>query len=95
MLRGLGYLFCLLAIVVVGFDVVRLISTGEYKAATLGATWYSIHSGSLAMLQPGIERHVSPWLWSAVFQPVLTAPLWLVLAILGAAFFGVALLRRR
>jgi hypothetical protein len=28
------------------------------------------------MTQAGIQRHVSPWLWDAVVQPLLEMPAW-------------------
>ena len=44
----------------------------------------NIHSTSLQLLQPAIERHVAVWLWNPVILTVLTAPAALVFAILGA-----------
>jgi hypothetical protein len=49
----------------------------------LGQIWFEIDPPSLNMTQAGIQRHVSPWLWEDVVQPVLELPAWPLLAGLG------------
>ena len=53
------------------------------RQLNLSETWNAIHSTSLQLLQPAIERHVA-WLWDPVVLSVLTAPTWVVFAVLGA-----------
>ena len=52
----------------------------------LGEDWNNLHSTSLQLLQPAIERHVAIWLWDPLMLSVLTAPTWLVLGIIGSIF---------
>ena len=47
--------------------------------------WSNIHQNSLLLLQPAVERYVSPWLWNPVIMTVLEQPVWLVFGIIGAA----------
>jgi len=48
-----------------------------------GETWNDVHSNSLLLLQPAIERHVAVWLWDPVMLSILTSPTWLVLGVIG------------
>ena len=73
---GIGLLA--LAALVLALDVgaaeqgLRLRAVGEY--------WFMIHKNSLQLLQPAIERHVSPALWDPFILTFLTWPLAAVLA---------------
>lgn len=65
------------------YDGTKSIAGNAFYTTRLSDTWNAVHSGSLQMLQPAIERHVA-WLWDPVVVTVLTAPTWLVFGILGA-----------
>jgi len=54
-----------------------------FRPAPLGKLWSDWHQESLLLLQPAIERHVAPWLWSDVIQPVLQTPAFVVFLIIG------------
>jgi hypothetical protein len=64
-------------------DGTKTIAGNAVFVTRLGDTWNALHSTSLALLQPMIERH-SPWLWDVVIKNVLFAPTWVVLGVLGA-----------
>lgn len=78
--------FCILAAAFVAllYDGTKTLAGTQVYFTKLGDTWNAVHSTSLQLLQPAIERHVSPWLWEAVVLNILTAPTSLVLGILGA-----------
>lgn len=57
---------------------------GLFPFAPIGEIWARIDRESLLLLQPGIERYISPALWSDVIFPILTWPATPVLLGLGA-----------
>jgi hypothetical protein len=67
-------------------DGTKSIAGNAVFITKLGEDWNNIHSTSLQLLQPAIERHVAIWLWDPVVLTILTAPTWLVLGILGSIF---------
>ena len=90
--RIIGWIFLLAAIAVFCWDLVAIIITGNLTFTPLGAIWAKIDSTSLQLLQAGVERHVAPWLWDQIIQPILEAPAALDFFVVGAIF---ALLFRR
>jgi len=66
------------------YDGTRSIAANALHMTKLGEIWNAVHSTSLQLLQPAIERHVAVWLWDPVILSVLTAPIWLVFGVLGA-----------
>ena len=83
LLRFLGIWILAAGFIALVYDGTKSIAGSALFVTKLGDTWHAIHSNSLQLLQPAIERHVSPWLWDPVALAVLTAPTWLVLGILG------------
>jgi hypothetical protein len=65
------------------YDGTRSIAGNALYTTSLREIWNAVHSTSLQLLQPAIERHVA-WLWDPVLLSVLTAPIWLVFGVLGA-----------
>jgi hypothetical protein len=65
----------------------------------LGELWFDLDKNSLLLLQPAIERHLHPWLWGGIVQPLLERPPIAAagaFAALGLALAGLGrLLRRR
>lgn len=94
MLRLIGMAFLLLGVAVLISDVVGADAEG-FRLTALGEWWYWLHPGSLQLLQPGIERHVSPALWAHVVQPVLQWPLAVELFALSGLCFVLAAIHRR
>src|ERR1700681_2216465 len=84
LLRAAGIVMLTLAIIVLNRDINKTLDSATVHITKLGDAWYAIHSTSLQLLQPAIERHVAVWLWDPVALSVLTAPTWLVFAVLGA-----------
>ena len=83
--RIIGWLLVVLAIAAAGHEGFSWLQTGAYRPFALGEMWATIDRGSLNLLQAGIQRNVSPWLWEAVILRILLAPAWLVLLVPGAA----------
>src|SRR3954447_7497949 len=83
-LRTLGLWMLAAGFVFLVYDGTKSIAGDQIVYTKLGEVWNAIHSTSLQLLQPAIERHVAQWLWDPVVLSVLTAPTWLVFAILGA-----------
>ena len=82
--RFLGFLILAGGFIALVYDGTRSIAGSAFVWTPLGQVWTNVHSKSLQLLQPAIERHVAEWLWDPVVLNVLTAPAWLVFAILGA-----------
>jgi hypothetical protein len=95
MWRWFGYLVGAMAIAALAVDGYRLYDTGNYKPLTLGATWAAIDIASLNLSQAVIQRYISAWMWDPAIQTVLTAPAWLVLAIISVIALANDALRRR
>lgn len=87
MLRWIGYLFLLLAAVVLGSDIYAWLQSGGFRLSALGEWWFWADKDSLQILQPAIERHVSVWLFESVIQPLLEWPLAIEFGVLGAVFW--------
>ncbi len=73
-MRSLGALLIVLAI---------FIAVLFGAAEPLGGVMYELHPPLVSNLQMLIQRWVSPWLWDHVCMPVLAAPAWAVLTIIG------------
>jgi len=75
---ALGFIFLV-------HDGTQSIADQTLYLSSVSSTWENVHQGSLASLQPTIERHVGTWAWQGVVKPYfLDQPVSLVLAIIGA-----------
>jgi hypothetical protein len=83
-LRTLGLWILALGFVFLVYDGTKSIAGDQVYFTKLGEVWNWVNSTSLQLLQPAIERHVAEWLWNPVILSVLTAPAFLVFAVLGA-----------
>lgn len=82
LLRFIGLWLLAAAFIFFVYDGTKSIAGNAVFLTSVGETWTAIHSTSLQLLQPAIERHVAIWLWDPVILSVLTAPTWLVFGIL-------------
>ncbi len=93
MFRVLSTLFFALGLIVLAVDLYSSVNLdGTPGLAALGDWWAWIDRDSLLLLQPAIERHISPALWDPGIQTLLEWPLAVELAVLGAICW---FLRRR
>ena len=83
LLRFLGLWMLAAAFIFLVYDGAGWVANGVLSSMQVGTLWASIHQASLLLLQPAVERHVSPWLWNPVIMTVLEQPVWLVFGIIG------------
>ena len=83
-LRVIGALFILAALVAAGMELVQWFSSGTYKPMTLGGLWYMFHRASLNASQAVIQRYIAPWLWDPTITWVLIQPVWATAGLPGA-----------
>ncbi|MFQ5565556.1 MAG: hypothetical protein ACE5EU_04260 [Paracoccaceae bacterium] len=96
MFRALAVLFLLLGLVALGGDLYfALAGDGVIRLQALGEWWARIDRDSLLLLQPAVERHISPTLWDPGIQTVLEWPAVADFAGLGAVFWLLHRLGRR
>jgi hypothetical protein len=94
MLRLVGLGFLSLGFVVLLSDILRS-GDGPLRLTALGEWWFWLHRDSLQLLQPAIERHLSPRLWDPGVQTLLEWPLAVeMFALSGLCFVAVAIHRR-
>ena len=94
MLRALACFFLAVAVTVLATDAVSGVRTGEWRLSALGEWWAWLHRDSLLVLQPAIERHISPALWDPGIQTLLEWPAALEFAVLGGLFWVLSSWRR-
>lgn len=95
-MRYLGILFLCLAGVVAVVDGVNYLGTDGELFRSAGHWWFQLHSTSLQLAQPAVERYVLPELWDPVIVTVLRWPLAAILAGIGVVLVLLAIrLRRR
>jgi hypothetical protein len=82
-LRVIGWLLVLAALIALGWDIYHWIHDGHWLATPAGKTWYQLSPGSLNLLQAVIERHIWKTLWNPIILTVLLQPVWLVLGLPG------------
>jgi hypothetical protein len=88
MLRMLAMLFFLLGLTALGGDLYASLSAdGVIRLGALGEWWAIIHRDSLLLLQPAVERHISPAIWDPGIQTLLEWPAAVDFAALGAFFW--------
>ena len=90
--RFIAWLFLSIGVGFLAWAVIGYFQQGKFEPEPLGKVWFKIHAGSLQMLQPAVERHIAPWLWSDIIQPVLETPAYIDFLVLGAVL---ALIFRR
>jgi hypothetical protein len=83
--RFIGFWILAGGFIALVYDGTKSIAGNALSFTPLGQIWANIHTTSLQLLQPAIERHVAPWLWQSAIQPYfLEQPVWVVLLVLGA-----------
>jgi hypothetical protein len=94
-LRTIGILLVLAALIAAGYEIYNWRATGTYKPLTTGEIWYKTHKASLNGAQAGIQRHVAPWLWDPPMVWLLQQPAWAVAGVPGFLFLLIGLRRRK
>ncbi|MEM6664139.1 MAG: hypothetical protein AAF666_18405 [Pseudomonadota bacterium] len=94
MFKWIGIIFLTAATALVAAELI-LWESGPFALASLGELWFWAHKDSLLLLQPAVERHISPDLFDPYIQSLLEWPLAIELLVLGAVFLLPWLLFRR
>ncbi|MEM8842681.1 MAG: hypothetical protein AAGD47_12980 [Pseudomonadota bacterium] len=96
MIRVLGVIIVMAGIGLAVADLVISLGSGQgVQLHALGWWWAAIDRDSLLLLQPAVERHLSPALWDPGIQTLLEWPAAPQLMVLGAALWGIGRLLRR
>lgn len=84
LLRFFGLCLLATAFVFIVYDGTKDLANQQLIYMKVADVWAIIDQGSLAQLQPAIERHAPHWAWNPVATAVLDAPIWVVLGVFGA-----------
>lgn len=94
--RILGWVALLCGLVVLGYDLWRwLIDGAAFYLISAGELWFRLDRPSALLLQPAVERHTFPELWTYGVEPVWLFPASLSLIILGVVLLIVFRRRRK
>lgn len=92
--RVIGWIFVVAAIAILVRDIIAWIDTGALAVAATGELWFTLHSGSLNLLQAITQRYIFPALWDPIFVTVLLWPAFVVVGVPGL-ILSYAFRRRR
>jgi len=81
-LRAIGWLLILLALLLLGHDLLFWYEDGRWTPLLAGKLWRDLSPGTLGLAQAGIERHVWKPLWNPGILTLLL-PSWLMLGVPG------------
>ena len=81
--RVLGWIFVALGLAVFARDVWVFLESGAVAMTPLGQLWFSLHAGSLNLVQAVVERYLHPFLWDPVIFSVLRLPASLLFLAIG------------
>lgn len=70
----LGLLAFLAAAAALAAEVASFLASGKLLAKPLGQVWRELDKDSLLLVQPAVERYLTPWLWQRVLFPLLLQP---------------------
>ncbi len=91
--RVFAWIFIALGLAVFARDVWVFLESGAVAMTPLGQLWFSLHAGSLNLVQAVVERYLHPLLWDPVIFSVLRLPA--ALLFLGIGFALALAFRRR
>lgn len=84
--RAIGWTLLSVAIILLGRDLIHLVTESRFEPMALGFLWHSLHSSSLQLAEAGISRYLHPFLWHPVIATVLIWPAFAVFGVLGVVF---------
>ncbi len=83
-LRLLGWILVVMALVLVGRDLLAWYDTGTLSPIALDQFWSNLDRSSLDEFEAAIQRTVAPWVWSGIVQDMLAlwaAPIFVVVGL--------------
>lgn len=84
--RWAGIICLLIAAAILISDGLSGVEEGSFRLTALGEWWFWLHSDSLQLLQPAIERHISPVLFDPYILTLLEWPAATQFLVLGGVF---------
>ena len=91
MLRILSLLFLAIGAVILIIDLIGgLDGVAAFGLSSLGDWWFWAHPTSLQLLQPAVERHISPALFDPYIVTLLIWPAALEFLVLGGLIWMIA-----
>ena len=81
--RVVGWVLILLALAVLGGDVLNALDNGGFVARPFGQLWFQIDAGSLTLTQSVVQRYIHPSLWEPGITTILLLPAFVVIAVPG------------
>jgi hypothetical protein len=93
--RIIGWIFLIAALAVLARDVLASIDAGSLILIATGELWFSLHNGSINLIQAVTQRYIAPSLWDPVIVTVLLWPAVLVLGVPGLLLTWLFRPRRR
>jgi len=82
------------ALVALVVDGAKTIAAGEIETTPLEQMWAALSPATLASSQAAILQGGSPWLWDRLIEPVVSAPGFVVLGVLGIVLIVVGRKKR-
>jgi hypothetical protein len=87
--RVLGGVLCLVALVAGMADLSGWISSGGWRPGALGEHWFKINPYSLNLAQAVVQRYISVWLWETGIQTILLWPTWAIFGVPGLILLAI------
>ena len=81
--RVIGWTLLTLGLIILAWDIKGWVDEGALVFVTAGELWFTLHDGSLNLLQAVTQRYVLPELWDPIFVTVLLWPAFLVIGVPG------------
>ncbi|MGB0843796.1 MAG: hypothetical protein ACPGVN_03525 [Alphaproteobacteria bacterium] len=81
MFRLIGFLLIVGGLALLGWHLFDYFMMSYFEPTLVGAFWFKVHPDSLQLIQPAIERYLTPVLWQSVIAPFLS--FWLFAVMLG------------
>lgn len=89
-LRFIGFVAAAAAFVTLVIDAARAMANGVVAFMPFGAVAFQLLGPRFTILQPAVERHVHPFLWDYVLQPLFLLPAFAVFGVFGFALMWIA-----
>lgn len=83
MFRLLGFLLIVGGLGLLGWHLFDFFMQEYFEPILVGTFWFNVHSESLQLIQPAIERYLTPFLWHEIFARFLNFWLFAVMLVLG------------
>ena len=81
--RVIGWVLVVAGIAILARDIIAWIDAGSLAFVVAGELWFTLHDGSLNLIQAVTQRYVWPPLWDPIAVTVLLWPAFLVIGVPG------------